>query len=290
MNIKYRIKNITQRIRQYLTKWFPNYMKNQYFAEVEACMMANPKKITHLENEIAFLGELIPQNAIALDVGANRGDYVFVLENSQKCAAIHAFEPIPELNQQLHNLFPNIKVHALAISDKAGKSVFKIPYIQERYFDTRGTLEDFEEQGQTGTRNIEVNITTLDEFCEKQQLSKVDFIKIDIEGHEFSAIKGATTTLAKKRPICMIEIEQRHHAHIAIQEIIEFVEKWDYMTYFFEGKSKQFFPFSQFSLAIHQSTTHFNDKTQYVNNFLFIPNEQKEHYAELFHKIEQQYR
>ncbi|WP_320029607.1 FkbM family methyltransferase [Haliscomenobacter sp.] len=262
-------------------------MKNQYFAHTKASLIAKPKKINHLENELSFLADLLPQNAIVLDVGANRGDYVFVFEYSQKCKEIHAFEPIPELNRQLHSLFPKAKIHALAISDKVGKSVFKIPYIQERYFDTRGTLEDFEEEGQTGTRDIEVNITTLDGFCES--IPNIDFIKIDIEGHEFSAIKGATATLQQKRPVCMIEIEQRHHANIQIQEIIASVEKYEYHCCFFDGKNKKFMAFSAFDVAIHQNPSNFNDKSGYVNNFIFIPEEKRAHYEAVFRGIEKTY-
>lgn len=287
MNLKYRIKNLTQRLRQYLAKWFPTYMKNQYFAQTKASIIAKTKKNNQVENEISFLADLLPQNAVVLDVGANRGDYVFVFEYSQKCSEIHAFEPIPELNQQLHNLFPKAKIHALAISDKVGKSIFKIPYIQERYFDTRGTLEDFVEQGQTGTRDIEVKITTLDAFCES--IPAIDFIKIDIEGHEFSALKGATTTLQQKRPLFMIEIEQRHHKNIQIQEIVAYVEKYEYRCSYFDVNKKKFQDFRDFDVDIHQNISNFNDKSRYVNNFLFIPKEKCTDYESVLQGIEKNY-
>ena len=51
-----------------------------------------------------------------------------------------------------------------------------------------------------------VGSTTLDDFCENSGIDKVDFIKIDTDGHEFEIFKGAKKTIAKYRPRIVFEL------------------------------------------------------------------------------------
>ena len=52
--------------------------------------------------------------------------------------------------------------------------------------------------------SITVPTISIDEFCQKNNISKVNFIKLDIEGSERFALKGATETLKKFRPLLTI--------------------------------------------------------------------------------------
>lgn len=285
-----RIKNFNQQLRQRISFFFPGYIKRSYFREIEAAMLAKPLRIAKTENEILFIADLIPAEAVCIDIGANRGDYVYALERSNKCKSLFALEPIPELNHQLKNLFPRVNICKEAASDESGIRHFNIPYIQERYFDTRGTLEPFQEQGQTSTRTIAVETITLDRFIEKYNIQHVDLVKMDIEGHEFAALKGAVSTLKNIRPVWMIEIEQRHHPAYRIETIFAFIQQYAYQGFFFDGAKLDFQRIENFSTAEFQSVANMNDKKKYINNFFFVPAEKTNDYQNLFSTISKRFR
>lgn len=284
-----RIKNFNQQLRQRISFFFPGYIKRTYFREIEAAMLAKPLRIGKTENEILFIADLIPAEAVCIDIGANRGDYVYALERSHKCKSIFALEPIPELNHQLKNLFPRINVCKEAASDESGIRHFNIPYIQERYFDTRGTLEPFQEQGQTSTRTIAVETITLDRFIEKYNIQHVDLVKMDIEGHEFAALKGAVSALKNLRPLWMIEIEQRHHAAYGIETIFAFIQQYAYQGYYFDGAKLNFQKIETFSTGEFQRVADMNNKKKYINNFFFVPTEKVSDYQSLFNTISKRF-
>jgi len=284
-----RIKNFNQQLRQWISFFFPGYIKRTYFREIEAAMLAKPLKTGKTENELLFIADLIPAEAVCIDIGANRGDYVYALERSNKCKSIYALEPIPELNHQLKNLFPRVTVCKEAASDESGIRHFNIPFIQERYFDTRGTLEPFQEQGQTSTRTIPVETITLDGFIKKYNIDRIDLVKMDIEGHEFAALKGAVSTMENLRPVWMIEIEQRHHPAYSIETIFAFIKQYAYQGYFFDGAKLNFQKIETFSSEEFQSVANMNDKRKYINNFFFIPAEKASDYVSLFNTISKRF-
>ena len=63
---------------------------------------------------------------------------------------------------------------------------------------------------------VEVQTQTIDDFVSEQSIKKIDFIKMDIEGSEPNALKGAEGTIRKHRPKLAIAIyhDLRHFASI----------------------------------------------------------------------------
>jgi FkbM family methyltransferase len=268
------LKNYSQRLKQILAGWFPSVIRGHYFDTLEQAIAKFPHVTSGVENEIVFLSYVVPEDAVVFDVGANRGDYLYALTRDSKARTIYAFEPIPELATQLRKLFPKVNVREMALSDQEGHLRFSIPFINNRYFDTRGTLEQFVEENQTKSRMIEVEVSTLDAFCKKNKISKIDFLKIDVEGHEWAVLKGAKETLSTLRPLCLVEIEQRHHEHLPIQEIVSWVEALGYEAYYYNLLSNHFLSFQTFNVKEHQDARQLTDRKVYVNNFFFIPKEQ----------------
>ena len=59
----------------------------------------------------------------------------------------------------------------------------------------------------TKTKNqIKVRVIPIDEFVKKENIKRVDFIKMDIEGAEFDTLKGAVKTLKRDKPDLIITI------------------------------------------------------------------------------------
>jgi len=280
-----KLKNAKQRGKQILAAHFPSQMRDLIFKNLKNGIVQFPIPFENLENEVVFVGRLLVDEAIVFDVGANRGDYIFAFALSGKTKQIHAFEPIPELAVQLKRMFPEANVHQLALSSSPGESVFRIPYINDRYFDTRGTLEHHEEDEQTHTKSIQVKLSTLDLFCAENGIEKLDFIKIDVEGHEWSVLKGAKATLEKFRPLCLVEIEQRHHIGVPISEITSWIEKLGYGVYFYMPIANRFEPFERFNGSVHQNKSLLTEREKYINNFFFVPQEKSEEVIKRFAAI-----
>jgi FkbM family methyltransferase len=147
--------------------------------------------------------KLAPDDVI-IDAGAFIGDTaVFFHHKLGGRCRIHSFELLDEnLALLLHNLECNgvrddqIVLNKLALTDRSGDEI---------------VIEGGPSQGATsifgkGTQGDRVQTVTLDEYVVRLNLDRVDFIKMDIEGAEVMALKGARQTIAHFKPklaICL---------------------------------------------------------------------------------------
>lgn len=141
-----------------------------------------------------------------------------------KDAYVHAFEPNPEMSRIIYkNIYAN-NISSLIHKDRLGRS--KSVVNQCAVGASRGTMkmnfdscltggaslkEDvfrqlikFHELGQI--KSVEVDVITLDEYAEINGLQSVDIIKIDAEGFEEEALKGAEN-LIRRSPDMMLCME-----------------------------------------------------------------------------------
>jgi len=125
-----------------------------------------------------------------IDVGANVGFFSMLIRDIFPSSKIYSFEPTPLTYSCLkRNLVGDRKTHTynLGISDKPG--------IAKMNFDPQSSLIS-----QISSRgNINVKLTTLDNFIRNNQINMIDILKIDTEGHELYVLKGAKKTLSKTR-------------------------------------------------------------------------------------------
>lgn len=151
------------------------------------------------------------KNCIILDIGANIGINSICYKKIFKASKIYSFEPIKKTfnalrkNVNKNNLSKSIKTFNFGLSDKKQKASLSIPTKEQgeryKYFLNSGL---YSIHGK-GKEKIRVNLQTLDQFVNKQKMKKVDFIKIDVEGHEFEILQGALNTIKKFKPIIQSE-------------------------------------------------------------------------------------
>lgn len=160
------------------------------------------------EEDIRFFSGVInkKKHQVLFDIGANIGVHtVQWLNLSSSLKMVYAFEPsqttkvILEKNIIEHNLNERVTSVSIALADFNGEASFF-----EAADNAYSALKD------TGRKLIKTTYTvpvqTIDTFITQQQVSKVDFIKIDVEGAEEQVIKGGIETLKKFKPDLFIEI------------------------------------------------------------------------------------
>ncbi len=162
------------------------------------------KKVEFQQNAFDVQKELLLSTPkVIFDIGANRGDTAIKYSILFPLASIYAFEPFLETFQKLNdnvNEMPKISTYQIAISDKKGETVF----FSNKNEDTNSLLSSSkiglssDEQVKTiGQTNV--NTETIDAFCSDHKIEGIDILKMDIQGAELLALKGATGLLSEKK-------------------------------------------------------------------------------------------
>ena len=228
------------------------------------CTYYKYRTIGMFDEEILMLPKLVAKGGVAVDVGAHMGLYSYVL--SKICDTVEAFEPVPN-NWHILRAYNahNINVHDVALSSAEGKVTLNIPtYNNVLIYGHASLSNDFPAQ-----KKIQVSIRKLDDY----NFADVKFIKIDVEGHELEVIRGAKGTIAKWRPVMLIEIDQRQLS-FPINMVFEEILSCGYKGFFL--CQNRLHSLADFSVDNHQKTDFagkYRNKMKYVNNFLFIPDD-----------------
>lgn len=161
-----------------------------------------------------------------LDVGSNIGHFSFYFKSLFPNLNCHLFEPIPWLADCVrHTLrdsqLNNVHLHQMALSDQNGESTFYI----DTFNDGGHSLlaEKLSGRSQQG-RSIKVNVRKLDDMIGNElKLTRLDFIKVDVQGAERSFLKGAKDTIRTFKPKMLIEVAGEDSIRFAkdMQEILE---------------------------------------------------------------------
>jgi FkbM family methyltransferase len=153
--------------------------------------------------------EITKPNPIFFDVGANVGDYSINLRSKFPKADIYAFEPNPHsykiLNSKFHT--PQDHCHCIGLGSTSGPHLI-YTYSNSLTSQHASIYKDvFKEiHREDYAVEVEIELLTINDFCEKNNIQHIDFIKIDTEGNELDVLKGASRLLAAKQ-IKLIQFE-----------------------------------------------------------------------------------
>ena len=155
------------------------------------------------------LTKLISDNhPLIFHIGAEDGSSCERYGSILKNPIIHAFEPRPDQNGIMESKFnnkKNIYLNNVAVGSKKEIKKFN-QIISESYRGGRSsfhksTVDDLSDQIQ-----IDVQVITIDEYVNKNNIKKINLLKIDTQGYEDEVLKGAQETL-KLNKIDIIETE-----------------------------------------------------------------------------------
>jgi len=174
------------------------------------------------ENLLSMIKELLNGDRVFLDVGANIGFYTIAISklmNDNGSGKTLAFEPFNgnferlKFNVDHNDLNQSCLIHNYGLSDKKGANTITL-------------REDFKHGSKTGNASISISdsmdakfetssikLEKLDDIWQENfgNLGIIDFVKVDIEGHEDFFLRGAQQTINEHRPTILMEVNKPYY-------------------------------------------------------------------------------
>ena len=184
---------------------------------------------------VRTLQKLAMPGSVVFDIGANMGAHTLGLARSVgSTGRVFAFEPSDFAFAKLkHNLALNpelesrTRAYQILLAEEIGAQLPPTIYAswplqanEPVHPKLRGRL--------SATSNASVN--TLDTFVESQSISRLDLIKIDVDGHEYPVLKGGAKTLARFQPTLLMEMSpyvQDEYSH-GFAALVALLQEADY--------------------------------------------------------------
>jgi FkbM family methyltransferase len=200
------------------------------------------------------------ENLVIFDVGGNDGDYSEMVKDTCHSAKsnfdLHIFEPssvcFSYLLEKNHHL-KNIKLHKLAVSEdnsyaklyspwegSSGASLAELEYLKTMITNLSDSLP-YET----------VDTIKLDDFCNKNSIDKIDFLKLDIEGFELLALKGAYQMIMNKK-INFIQIEISSASITTKSMLFDFWKMLNELYYFYLILNQGLIEIKEYKLVVCQ--------------------------------------
>jgi FkbM family methyltransferase len=209
----------------------------------------------YVQSELFWLGErdrwdayhvkrLLPAGAVICDVGANFGYNSLALATFlERNCCVFAFEPNPEIRARLErNITMNhldgvITVMPCALSDVPG-------FARMTGGKDNSGAAHICRDGET-----EVEVTTLDSISVKHKLSRLDFVKIDVEGFETNVLRGGEKCLNAFRPVLLVELmaEQLERAGSSPAELVSLLQDYGYTLHV--SRRKRLLPLTELPIS-----------------------------------------
>jgi FkbM family methyltransferase len=159
--------------------------------------------------EMGFVGRFVKPGMTVLDLGAHHGLYTLLASKRVGSRGrVISFEPSRRERRALRlhlalNRCQNVTIQGLALGDENAEADF---YIVEARVAGCNSLKPPDVPAATVLRRVRV--VRLDDWLSSRGISRVDFIKLDVEGGELAALKGAAQLLERKpRPVILAEVQ-----------------------------------------------------------------------------------
>lgn len=193
-------------------KWLINRVKKEYCIKVSAKTRFLAIKEVYIDREYTKFPDFVPNPSdVVIDVGAETGDYTILCSKYYGAEKVYAFEPNKTsyevlINNITINECRNVKTFLLGLSSYDG--------VGHPYFN--GDSVTWE----NGKRDISISVKKLDSLG----LTKVNLLKVDVEGNEVEVLKGGKNIINKFKPKIIIET----HSKTLEEQVIQLLDDMNY--------------------------------------------------------------
>lgn len=165
------------------------------------------------ENIYKLYSSILPEKATIIDVGANMGQYACRLNKIVKNGIIYSLEPETINFRSLYKMksilrLDQVKISNIALSDVNGSGNLIIPVMNgDLVIGTQAFLKDIEQINPevSNYRTEIVSTNTLSSFIKKENITKIDLLKLDTEGAELKILSSSIEIIEKYSPIISME-------------------------------------------------------------------------------------
>lgn len=171
--------------------------------EVRTLKSLEAEQNNKFHNPFTQLKELHTSSTCTIfDVGAYDGRISKEFFKIFPKAVIHAFEPFPESYSKLKDFQSHqtsLVINQCAVSDSKGtKSLYVNSFAPTNSLYQPNQVNEYHDALMKTQSKIDVSVTTLDEYCLEQGIASIDILKMDIQGGELDALRGASKLLETK--------------------------------------------------------------------------------------------
>ena len=154
-----------------------------------------------------------PPDGIVFDVGAHAGHFTKLFAGMCPRGHVYAFEPGSYALSVLYKMrtvrrLSNVTIHPIALGDAGGTATLAVPLKQSGSVGFGLSFIGDPAATFRPTMTETVPVRRLDDVVEECAISRVDFIKVDIEGSELRMLVGAERTLRRFRPPLLLEVAE----------------------------------------------------------------------------------
>jgi FkbM family methyltransferase len=161
------------------------------------------------ESERRFIQGFLKPGMTVLDIGAHHGFYTMLASKMVgPTGRVMSFEPSPRererllVHLRLNRILDRVSVFPVALGRETAESTLYVVAGRDTGCNSLRPPAVTEP-----TRAVQVQVTSLDMLLAQQNVARVDFVKMDVEGAELEVLDGAEELLAKyPRPVILAEL------------------------------------------------------------------------------------
>lgn len=233
-----------------LANKFLNDDRDHMLTDFDDNLLFNVSMSSHIERHVFWTGyyeidlakilkNVIKKDFICFDIGANVGVHSLLMAKYAFDGHVYCFEPFTPVRERLKinlaaNGFSNVTVFPWAVGEVSEKMDLYTPILGSDNYGQSSTIK----KDYLGA-SIKIDVKSIDDVKELNELLRVDFIKIDVEGSESIVLNSLSSLIIKHKPIIIFEYDPNTWRN-DLNDVLAILQLNNYLHYAIESGMHQF--------------------------------------------------